>query len=64
VVLIAVDLLYQHHVDPNVPIEDVAGTVKGLIAEGNCWATATQHSARFRRALLNRVTQLLSAYGR
>ena len=30
----AVDLLYQHRVDPNVPIEDVAGTVKGLIAEG------------------------------
>ncbi|MAX80919.1 MAG: aldo/keto reductase [Crocinitomicaceae bacterium] len=30
----AIDLLYQHRVDPNVPIEDVAGTVKGLIAEG------------------------------
>ena len=29
-----VDLLYQHRVDPNVPIEDVAGTVKELIAEG------------------------------
>jgi len=29
-----IDLLYQHRVDPNVPIEDVAGTVKGLIAEG------------------------------
>jgi aryl-alcohol dehydrogenase-like predicted oxidoreductase len=29
-----VDLLYQHRVDPNVPIEDVAGTVKDLIAEG------------------------------
>jgi aryl-alcohol dehydrogenase-like predicted oxidoreductase len=30
----AIDLLYQHRVDPNTPIEDVAGTVKDLIAEG------------------------------
>ena len=29
-----VDLLYQHRVDPDVPIEDVAGTVKELIQEG------------------------------
>jgi len=29
-----IDLLYQHRVDPNVPIEDVAGTVKDLIKEG------------------------------
>jgi len=29
-----IDLLYQHHVDPTVPIEDVAGTVKDLIAQG------------------------------
>ena len=29
-----IDLLYQHRVDPNVPIEDVAGTVKDLIREG------------------------------
>jgi aryl-alcohol dehydrogenase-like predicted oxidoreductase len=29
-----IDLLYQHRVDPNVPIEDVAGVVKDLIAEG------------------------------
>ena len=29
-----IDLLYQHRVDPDVPIEDVAGTVKGLIQEG------------------------------
>src|ERR1700683_1003672 len=29
-----IDLLYQHRVDPNVPIEDVAGTVKDLIHEG------------------------------
>ena len=29
-----IDLLYQHRVDPNVPMEDVAGTVADLIAEG------------------------------
>ena len=29
-----IDLYYQHRVDPNVPIEDVAGTVKELIKEG------------------------------
>jgi aryl-alcohol dehydrogenase-like predicted oxidoreductase len=29
-----IDLFYQHRVDPNVPIEDVAGAVKELIAEG------------------------------
>lgn len=29
-----IDLLYQHRVDPNVPIEEVAGTVKELIQEG------------------------------
>jgi aryl-alcohol dehydrogenase-like predicted oxidoreductase len=30
----SIDLLYQHRVDPNVPIEDVAGTVMELIQEG------------------------------
>jgi aryl-alcohol dehydrogenase-like predicted oxidoreductase len=30
----AIDLYYQHRVDPNVPIEEVAGTVRDLIAEG------------------------------
>src|SRR5246500_4662174 len=30
----AIDLLYQHRVDPNVPVEDVAGAVKELIREG------------------------------
>jgi aryl-alcohol dehydrogenase-like predicted oxidoreductase len=29
-----IDLLYQHRVDPNVPIEEVAGTVKDLVEEG------------------------------
>ena len=30
----AIDLLYQHRIDPNVPIEDVAGAVKDLIQAG------------------------------
>ena len=30
----SIDVLYQHRVDPNVPIEDVAGTVKDLIQQG------------------------------
>ncbi|MBZ0089994.1 MAG: aldo/keto reductase, partial [Thermoanaerobaculia bacterium] len=30
----AIDLFYQHRVDPNVPIEEVAGTVRALIEEG------------------------------
>jgi aryl-alcohol dehydrogenase-like predicted oxidoreductase len=29
-----IDLFYQHRVDPNVPIEDVAGAIKGLITAG------------------------------
>ena len=29
-----IDLLYQHRIDPEVPVEDVAGTVKDLIKEG------------------------------
>jgi aryl-alcohol dehydrogenase-like predicted oxidoreductase len=31
----AIDLFFQHHVDPAVPLEDVAGAVKELIQEGN-----------------------------
>jgi aryl-alcohol dehydrogenase-like predicted oxidoreductase len=31
-----IDLFYQHRVDPNVPIEDVAGAVKDLIAQEKC----------------------------
>ena len=30
----SIDLFYQHRFDPNVPIEDVAGTVKDLIQQG------------------------------
>ena len=31
-----IDLLYQHRVDPEVPIEDVAGAVKDLMAKARC----------------------------
>jgi len=41
-----IDLLYQHRVDPNVPIEDVAGAVKELIAEGRCGISDCQNRAR------------------
>ncbi len=40
-----VDLLFQHRVDPTVPVEDVAGTVKELIENGKVkhfpWSPAT-----------------------
>lgn len=47
-----VDLLYQHRVDPKVPIEDVAGTVKELIAEGKVRAFGLSEAgeASIRRA--------------
>jgi aryl-alcohol dehydrogenase-like predicted oxidoreductase len=50
-----IDLLYQHRVDPDVPIEDVAGAVKDLIAEGKVKhfglseAGVTTNSPRARR---------------
>lgn len=54
----ATDLLYQHRVDPNVPIEDVAGAVRvafssGELAELNASALAsTIHGERLRKELL------------
>lgn len=47
-----IDLYYQHRVDPEVPIEDVAGTVKDLIAEGKVlWFGMSEASAQsIRRA--------------
>jgi len=38
-----IDLFYQHRVDPNVPIEDVAGAVRDLIAEGKVRYLFYQH---------------------
>ncbi|RQS40896.1 aldo/keto reductase [Burkholderia sp. Bp8990] len=47
-----IDLYYQHRVDPEVPLEDVAGTVKDLIAEGKVlWFGMSEASAQsIRRA--------------
>ncbi|HNT50693.1 MAG TPA: aldo/keto reductase [Cyclobacteriaceae bacterium] len=60
-----IDLLYQHRVDPNVPMEDVAGTVKDLIQEGKVkhfgMSEAGVHSIRIAHAVLP-VTALQSEY--
>ncbi|RZJ66918.1 MAG: aldo/keto reductase [Flavobacterium sp.] len=47
-----IDLLYQHRVDPNVPIEDVAGTIKDLIAEGKVkhWGLSEAGAETIRKA--------------
>lgn len=47
-----IDLLYQHRVDPNVPIEDVAGAVGDLIAQGKVkhWGLSEASAATIRRA--------------
>src|SRR4029077_19076396 len=47
-----IDLLYQHRVDPNVPIEDVAGTVKELIQHGKVkhFGLSEASAATIRRA--------------
>lgn len=60
-----IDLFYQHRVDPSVPIEDVAGTVKDLIAEGKVkhfgLSEASVHSIRKAHAV-QPVTALQSEY--
>jgi aryl-alcohol dehydrogenase-like predicted oxidoreductase len=60
-----IDLLYQHRVDPNVPIEDVAGTVKELIAEGKVkhFGMSEAGAQTIRRAhAVQPVTALQSEY--
>jgi aryl-alcohol dehydrogenase-like predicted oxidoreductase len=60
-----IDLLYQHRVDPNVPIEDVAGTVKELIKEGkaNHFGLSEAGAATIRKAhAVHLVTALQSEY--
>jgi aryl-alcohol dehydrogenase-like predicted oxidoreductase len=60
-----VDLLYQHRVDPAVPMEDVAGTVRDLIAEGKvrCFGLSEAGVANIRRAhAVQPVTALQSEY--
>lgn len=61
----AIDLLYQHRPDPNVPIEDVAGTVKALIAEGKVkhFGLSESNAGTIRRAhLVQPVAALQSEY--
>jgi aryl-alcohol dehydrogenase-like predicted oxidoreductase len=60
-----IDLLYQHRIDPNVPIEDVAGTVKDLIAEGKVrhFGLSEAGVSNIRRAhAVQPVTALQSEY--
>jgi aryl-alcohol dehydrogenase-like predicted oxidoreductase len=60
-----IDLLYQHRVDPDVPIEDVAGTVKGLIEAGKVrhFGMSEAGAATIRRAhVVQPVTALQSEY--
>ena len=47
-----IDLLYQHRVDPEVPVEDVAGTVKDLMKEGKVlhWGMSEASARSIRRA--------------
>src|SRR5579863_4025855 len=60
-----IDLLYQHRVDPNVPIEDVAGAVKELIQEGKVryFGLSEAGAQTIRRAhAIQPVTALQSEY--
>jgi aryl-alcohol dehydrogenase-like predicted oxidoreductase len=61
----AIDLLYQHRVDPDVPIEDVAGAVKDLIREGKVkhFGLSEAGSKTIRRAhAVQPVTAVQSEY--
>jgi aryl-alcohol dehydrogenase-like predicted oxidoreductase len=61
----AIDLFYQHRVDPDVPIEEVAGTVKELIAEGKVkhFGLSEASAPTIRRAhAVQPVTALQSEY--
>jgi len=60
-----IDLYYQHRVDPDVPIEDVAGAVKDLIAEGKvkCFGLSEAGAETIRRAhAVQPVTAVQSEY--
>ena len=61
----SIDLLYQHRVDPNVPIEDVAGAVKDLIQQGKVshFGLSEASTQTIRRAnAVQPVTALQSEY--
>jgi aryl-alcohol dehydrogenase-like predicted oxidoreductase len=60
-----IDLCYQHRVDPDVPMEDVAGTVKDLVAEGKVlhFGLSEAGAGSIRRAnAVHPVTALQSEY--
>ena len=60
-----IDLFYQHRVDPNVPIEDVAGTIKELIGQGKVrhWGLSEPGMQTLRRAhAVQPVTALQNEY--
>lgn len=60
-----IDLLYQHRVDPNVPMEDVAGTVRDLISEGKVkhFGLSEANAESIRKAhAVQPVTALQSEY--
>jgi aryl-alcohol dehydrogenase-like predicted oxidoreductase len=60
-----IDLLYQHRVDPDVPMEDVAGTVKELVEAGKVrhFGLSEAGAAKIRRAhAVHPVTALQSEY--
>lgn len=61
----AIDLFYQHRPDPNVPVEDVAGTVKDLIQAGKVkhFGLSESNAEQIRRAhAVQPVTALQSEY--
>ncbi|MBB2952291.1 aldo/keto reductase [Sphingobacterium sp. JUb56] len=60
-----IDLFYQHRVDPNVPIEDVAGTIRDLINEGKIrhWGLSEASAETIRKSHAEQpVTALQSEY--
>src|SRR5262249_10929969 len=60
-----IDLLYQHRVDPNVPIEEVAGAVKDLVQQGKVrhFGLSEASAKTIRRAhVVQPVTALQSEY--
>ncbi|MGW9102622.1 aldo/keto reductase [Priestia megaterium] len=61
----AIDLYYQHRVDPDVPIEEVAGTVKDLIQEGKVkkWGLSEAGVKTIRRAhAVHQLSAIQSEY--
>jgi aryl-alcohol dehydrogenase-like predicted oxidoreductase len=58
-----IDLFYQHRVDPNVPIEDVAGAVKDLIQEGKVRHFGLSEAGRDRTCYCSKLTVIVTTTG-